>query len=489
MVGAGPGNPDLLTCRAKDLLSRAEVIAYDALISPSILCAVNPEAELISVGHRGYGSTRLEYAIHPMVIEKALQGKMVVRLKSGDPLIYGRAAQECEELREKGISFEIVPGITAAIGAASYAGLPLTHKDFASDLMITSGHDLRGGHPSKTDWQAIGKSSGTIVIYMAASKVRENCQRLMETGRPPETPVAFVAEATRGSQKTIIGTLQDLHFKVGEFNKAVPALIVVGQIVSQSKQFAWREERPLHSLTLMLVRSRPNPSLLGKKLRESGADVLEAPWVTSKVMKDSTMLDHSLRQFSIYSNIIFSCVQSVRFFFQHFLQNGSDLRKLNNKKILAIGEEVKHKLQEHGLLADVVLDGQCEQAVTEKKAILAQGRNLILISNRGRPDLEQLMKKLGIAADLVPAYDIEHQFPFIEAPRVDYIILPSSTSARWFLQGPWGSSLRDIPMLALGPKAQKTAKELGALEVHIPERDDPSLVIPLLIELMRKKNE
>ncbi|MEO7161945.1 MAG: uroporphyrinogen-III C-methyltransferase, partial [Bdellovibrionia bacterium] len=237
LVGAGPGDPGLLTLRAAELLRTVDVVAHDELISPSILGQVGPKVELISVGYRGYGSSKLGYRMHPLIIERALQGKTVVRLKSGDPLIFGRAVQECEELAEHGIPFEIVPGITSGMGAAAYSGIPLTHRSCASDVIITSGHDLRGGSQSNSNWDALGKSTGTILIYMAASKIRENCDRLIAAGRAANTPAAFIADASRASQRVVIGTLSNLSEEVGEVDKKIPALIVVGDVINQRSSF------------------------------------------------------------------------------------------------------------------------------------------------------------------------------------------------------------------------------------------------------------
>lgn len=234
LVGAGPGDPALLTVRAMELIRSVEIIAHDALIPQSILSLAHPNTRLVSVGHRS-GKGLETYRLHPSVIEFAKAGMRVVRLKSGDPFIFGRGGEEAEELVSAGIPFEIVPGVSSALGACAYAGIPLTHRDYASDVTFMTGHDVDETHKSHTDWHRMA-GAGTLVLFMAARKLGANLSRLIAFGRSPQTPAAYIAAATTPEQKVIVGTLGDLGDKVSDVDSEEPALIIVGDVVRLRSQ-------------------------------------------------------------------------------------------------------------------------------------------------------------------------------------------------------------------------------------------------------------
>ena len=239
LVGAGPGDPGLLTVRARELLAAADVVAYDALVAPAILAQVRPGAELVPVGRR-HGSGPTSYRLHPSVIPRAAAGLSVVRLKAGDPLIFGRGGEEAEELRDAGIAFEIVPGVSSALGAAAYAGIPLTHRDHASDVTFVSGHDLAGDRRSLTDWTSLAHQTGTLVLFMAARTLATNLARLIAAGRSPGTPAAYVAAATTPQQQVITGTLETLPaLAAAAADPAAPALVIIGDVVGLRDRLAW----------------------------------------------------------------------------------------------------------------------------------------------------------------------------------------------------------------------------------------------------------
>ncbi|WNG28082.1 uroporphyrinogen-III C-methyltransferase [Cystobacter fuscus] len=245
LVGAGPGDPGLLTVRARTLLQQAEVVAYDALIPPAVLAEIGPQAERILVGHRNQGSTQAGYRLHPAVLERARAGRHVVRLKQGDPFIFGRGGEEAEELLEAGIAYEVVPGISAALGAAACAGIPLTHRQYASDVSFVTGHDLEGPR-SLTQWEKLGAAAGTLVLFMATRKLEANLARLVECGRSPQTPAAYIAAATSPEQVVVVGTLETLAARVREHDVlGPPALVVVGEVVRLRERLSWfeRQER------------------------------------------------------------------------------------------------------------------------------------------------------------------------------------------------------------------------------------------------------
>ncbi len=267
LVGAGPGDPGLLTLRALELIRSAEVIAHDELISPEILALVPRRAELLAVGRR-HGRGKIDYRVHPMVLERARAGRVVVRLKSGDPLIFGRGAEEAEELAEAGIPFEIVPGVSAALGAAAYAGIPLTHRRHASRVTLLTGHRA----------EANGEGSReTVVLYMAAHRLKENLDRLITDGCDPSTPAAFIAAATTPEQLVISGTVANLADKVGPERRSAPALVVVGSVVALRDRILWLEKMPLRGRRVLVAMARPGASKIAARLRALGAQVVESP--------------------------------------------------------------------------------------------------------------------------------------------------------------------------------------------------------------------
>ena len=246
LVGAGPGDPGLLTVRALELLRAADVVAYDKLVSQAILSLVRPEAELLPVGRR-HGVGKTGYRLHPEVLARAKAGHTVVRLKAGDPLIFGRGGEEAEELAEAGIPCTIVPGVSAALGAAAYAGIPLTHRLHASEVTFMSGHDVDGNRHSFTDWSKAATGNGTLVLFMAARKLSASLQRLIQAGRSAETPAAYIASATTPDQNVIVATLATLADKTRDVDLTIPALVIVGDVVGLRERIAWFERRPLQA--------------------------------------------------------------------------------------------------------------------------------------------------------------------------------------------------------------------------------------------------
>lgn len=274
LVGAGPGDPGLLTVRAAELLRSAEVVAHDSLIPPPILACIGPGAERVAVGRR-HGQGPVPWRLHPAVLEHARAGRDVVRLKAGDSHIFGRGGEEVEELYDAGIPFQIVPGISSALAASACAGIPLTHRAYASDVTFASGHDAGGGFSSHTDWHRLGGGTGTLVLFMATRQLRRNLQRLTLAGRDPATPAACVSRAGRPDQRVIAGTVADLAERVERAGAELPALIVIGEVVAA--QSAWLERLPFAHLHVVVARAGGSRSRLAARFRSLGARVTESP--------------------------------------------------------------------------------------------------------------------------------------------------------------------------------------------------------------------
>ncbi|USD39413.1 MULTISPECIES: uroporphyrinogen-III C-methyltransferase [Ferrimonas] len=277
LVGAGPGDPGLLTQRAVQLMHECDVVCYDLLIDEAVLAMVPASTRMMAVGYRGYCGTSIEYGMHPDVVEQALAGHTVLRLKAGDPLIFGRATEECRCLTHHGIDYEVVPGISSALGAAAYAGFPLTSNGLASDVTFASGHRASS---TLSSWAAMGQSSGTLVLYMGAKKLALHAQRLIQEGKAPTTPVAVVAAATTASQRVLTTTLERVGEQIGHFDNGDPMLVIMGEVVSLADELDWRTRLPLSGVRILA--SSRNPELLAQ-CRDLGAAVVEAVKVETKV--------------------------------------------------------------------------------------------------------------------------------------------------------------------------------------------------------------
>ena len=316
LVGAGPGDPDLLTRRAFDLMQRCDVVCYDKLVSPAILASVPDHVELYEVGYRGYKNCHIDYGMHPDVIDFALQGKQVLRLKAGDPCIFGRTTEECTNLKERGIEYEIIPGITAALGAAAYSGFPLTSAGVASDVTFVSGHQS-----SKTlsSWAALGQSSGTLVLYMGAKKLAQHASKLIEQGRCDTTPVAHISSATCANHTVTIGTLATIGEKVMALDNHAPALVIMGDVVLQAETLGWRHQ-------LLFVGQRAlvcGQYFNAPQLKELGAEIYLAPEASLESMVSSELLT----TLSELPALQFSDVAAVRLWWQGLKECQWDLRR------------------------------------------------------------------------------------------------------------------------------------------------------------------
>lgn len=475
LVGAGPGDPGLLTVRALELLRAADVVAHDALVSPAILSLVGPQAELLPVGRRhGVGAT--SYRLHPEVLSRAKAGRTVVRLKAGDPLIFGRGGEEAEELAEAGIPCTIVPGISAALGAAAYAGIPLTHRLHASDVTFASGHDVDGSHHSLTEWSRVATSKGTLVIFMAARKLSANLQRLIRTGRSPETPAAYIASATTPKQKVIVGTLATLPDKTRDIDLAIPALVIVGDVVGLRERIAWFERRPLAGRRLLVARARPGRSAIAAELRALGAEVLEVPEVEAVPLNGAFQIKAALARLHEFRGIVFGCAAGV----EAVVSQAPSL----NLPVIAIGAAAAQALSRQGITSAVSVRGACQEALGEHAALFRQGPFLLVTSEDGRPNLHEELTKIGAAVEAVAAYRYVHRMPSIPLPPIDLVVLPSSSAARTVLSGDFGEALRRVPMAAIGPQTEQAARQCGAQAVVQAKEDSVASLVSLAVSMM-----
>ena len=494
LVGAGPGDPGLLTVRARELLASADVVAHDALVSPELLALVPPTAELLPVGRRrGNGPT--SYRLHPAVLARAAAGKVVVRLKAGDPLIFGRGGEEAEELAEAGVPFEIVPGISAALGAAAYAGIPLTHREIASDVTFTSGHDLMLGpevgstRSSRTDWTAAARGTGTLVLFMVGKALAANLERIIAGGRSPSTPAAYIAAATTSAQRVITGTLATLAQLTADVDPAVPALVIVGDVVAMRERISWFAPGALTGRRVLVGRARPGPSAVAAALRGLGAEVVEAPEISVAALDDASALEAALARQSGFASLVFGCAPGVDAAVAAAARCGQPLVR----PIIAVGDDAAAALDRHRLAPVVHVRGACSDALAGSTALVA-GRLLLITGDGCRDHLQTELTALGATVEPVVAYRTVAQLPPELAARViaparpiDTVVLASSTCARAVLGGPLGETLRDVPTVVMGPYTEAAARDAGARSVTRAARDEIAALVDAVVALHRER--
>jgi uroporphyrinogen III methyltransferase/synthase len=465
MVGAGPGDPRLLTIRAFELLRSAEVVAHDELVSPEILALVPADAELLNVGHRG-GHGPIIPALNSLVIERALRGKQVVRLKCGDPMVFGRGAEEAEDLRKAGIPFEVVPGITAALGAAAYGSLPLTDRRYSSQVTLATGHD---SFDQSRDRQ-------TLVIYMGVKNLSENMIGLIRSGWLPGTPAAYISSATRSSQRVVVGTVEDLGRRTAKIRGSAPGLVIVGHVARLRETIEWFQMCPLSGKCILVGRARPGRSQIAAALRAAGATVLEAPRVTVSDYPFLSPIARTLSDRARCEVVVFGCAAGVEVAVRHRLLEGCPA------PVLAVGNAAAMALRRHGLEPEAVFHGACSQEINAWRLELVDRRLILLASDRGRPALVAELSAAGASIETIPIYQSYETFPDL-VPIPNAVVLPSSSAAQLLLSGSFGDSLRSLPTVAIGERTRQAAERLGASDIIESLEDTVESVIAAVLRL------
>lgn len=479
LVGAGPGDARLITLKGLDCLGKGDVIVYDRLANPSLLRKTKPGAEKIYVGKRTDRHTMKQEDISQLLVDLALTGKTVVRLKGGDPTIFGRVGEEAELLRQHGIPYEIVPGITAAISVPAYAGIPVTHRDMASSLSIITGHESPDKLDLSIDWEKVTNATGTLVFMMGVAKIGYISTQLIHHGRPPETPVALVRWGTRAEQETLTGTLADIERKVLEADFKPPAVIVVGEVVAQREQLKWAESMPLFGKRILVTRSRSQASELVRGIEELGGEPYEFP-VIDIVMPEGGVLheaDEALERLERYDWVFFTSVNGVEYFFKHLERLGKDVRALHKARIAAVGPATQTDLRRRGIAAEA-LPGrfQAEGLMAAFGPELQAGQHVLLPrGDLARAWLPQALREKGLSVTeavmyrTVPAGEEDDELPrLLEKGRIHAVTFTSSSTvtnllaalANMGVADP-ASALRGAEIACIGPVTAKTAEEAG----------------------------
>ncbi len=492
LVGAGPGDPGLFTLKGRAVLAQADVVVYDALVGPGVLAMAPAGAKLIDVGKRAGNHTMPQEEMNRVLMREAQAGNVVVRLKGGDPFLFGRGGEELELLCENDVPFEIVPGITSAIAVPAYNGIPVTHRDFCSSLHIVTGHK-RQGESYNIDFEALVRTGGTLVFLMGVTSLEDICGGLIAAGMDPATPAAILQEGTTAGQRRVVADLQTLKAEADRAGIQAPAIIVVGKVCALAERFYWREKMPLSGLRVVVTRPRKLISGMSEKLRKQGAEVIEMPAIRTEPIVPNAELEEAFAQIAAgnasvagasgtagnagaaYDYIVFTSPSGVRIFFEVFLKE-HDIRELFGIRIAAIGKGSEKALAAYGLKTDFipsVYDG--EALGRELGAALSGGERILIPRARiGNPELVEELTKAGAQVTEVSTYDTVHESAgpvdvasMLKAGRIDACVFTSASTVTAFAEalsdGTSGETpdFTKITAVCIGKQTRARAESFG----------------------------
>ena len=441
LVGAGPGDLGLLTVKAIETIREADIIVYDALIGDALFSLFPEGAETISVGKRSGNHTMPQEQIDKVLLEEALKGKKVVRLKGGDPFLFGRGGEELELLAEQGVPYEVVPGVTSPIAVPAYNGIPVTHRDYTSSLHIITGHK-RKGSDDDIDYEALVRTEGTLVFLMGIARLPYICGGLLQAGMDPDMPAAVLQQGTTAGQKRVVATVGTLEEEVKRQGIETPAIIIVGKVCSLADAFAWYEKLPLAGSKVIVTRPRGMISGMAARLRKLGAEVLELPSIETKAREDQSELEAALDKISTYTWVVFTSPTGVRVFFDVLRKAGRDVRSLAGVKIAAIGTGTKKELSNRHLLVDFIPSVYDGETLGRELAELVGEGDQILIPRAalGNEELVAALTKSGAGVTDIATYDtidaaqdLVDEAALFEAGKIDCAVFTSASTVRGFV--------------------------------------------------------
>lgn len=479
LIGAGPGDPGLITVRGRDCLALAEVVLYDYLANDELLRFAPREAELIYAGKVGGEHNREQHQINELLVEKALSGKIVARLKGGDSFIFGRGGEECEALVAAGIPFEVVPGITAGIGASCYAGIPLTHRGVTTSVAFVTGHESPGKPSSEIDWEGLSLGSGTVVFYMGVRNLPQIAENLMIHGRPPQTPVALIRWGTRPEQEVLVGTLADIAEKARRNAFRAPAITVVGEVVNLRETLRWFDNRPLFGRSILVTRGADQAGDFTARLERLGAKVYGTPTIRITPPESYEELDRALGELDSYHWIVFTSSNAVSHFFARLGARGLDTRALATCRVCAVGPKTAAALVPFGVRADLVpLDYKAQGVVAAFAELEIAGKRILFPrGDRAREVIPEALARMGaeVSSPVAYANETPEEIPAaslqaLEERRIDCATFTSSSTVQ-NLASILGENrflhlMEGVRIASIGPVTSKSCRDLG-LEVHM----------------------
>ncbi|MDC7287043.1 uroporphyrinogen-III C-methyltransferase [Blautia schinkii] len=496
LVGAGPGDIGLFTIKGMTVLSKAEVVVYDSLVGQGVLSKIPPNARLINVGKRASHHTMCQEDINQVLLTEAQKGYRVVRLKGGDPFLFGRGGEELELLAQNGIPYEVVPGVTSPLSVPAYNGIPVTHRDFCSSLHIITGHK-RAGQEYDIDFQALVHTKGTLVFLMGVTALADICKGLLDAGMDPQMPAAVLQKGTTAGQKRVVATVETLKAEVDRQGIETPAIIVVGKVCTLAEKFAWYEKLPLAGWKVLVTRPRDLISHTAAKLREKGAEVLELPAIRTEPMEDQARLYEALERLVTYQWLVFTSPTGVDVFFREMQNREKDIRALGACKLAAIGEGTRKKLRERGLYVDLmpeVYDGDSLGAALAEK--LCGGEHILIPrAEKGNENLVKLLCEAGAQVEDVPTYQtvydqsvlIDEKKEF-EAGAIDCVVFTSASTVKGFVEGTKGLDYTKVRAACIG-KQTKAAADAYGMTTFMAEKATIDSLIDLVEEMKRSEEK
>lgn len=485
LVGGGPGDPGLMTVKGRECIEQADVLVYDALSSAEFLRWTKPDCELIYAGKRAADHAIPQEGINALIVEKAKEGKTVVRLKGGDPMIFGRGGEEAAELAEAGVPFEIVPGISSAIAGPAYAGIPVTHRDHCSQLTLFTGHEDPTKDESSLDYAQLATAAGTKVFLMGVKRMAEICGELIKHGADPETPMALVRWATTGRQRSLVGTLGTMPELVQQTNFKSPAVAVIGDVVKEREKISWFEDRPLFGKRIVVTRTREQAGQLSVQLRELGADVVELPTIRIEHPQNIEEFAESVTHAHQYDWLVFTSPNGVERFFDAFFKAYKDARSLGGPRIAAIGPGTAAKIAEYRFTTDLLPEKFVAEGLVEafKKEQVENQTILWVKAEETREVISDELSKMGAIVDLCVAYrtvpeteDPTGAAKLFEEEGADFVTFTSASTVENFfnMDLPWPEQCQAA---SIGPITSQALRDRDIdPAVEATQSDIPGLV-------------
>lgn len=479
LVGAGPGDPGLLTQKGREALEQAQVVVYDRLVGPEILALIPKSAEKIDVGKQASHHPVPQEQINQILLEKALEGKRVVRLKGGDPFLFGRGGEELELLREHNIPFQVVPGVTSALSVPAYAGIPVTHRDFCSSVHIITGH-ARAGAELHINYEALCRAGGTLVFLMGVTALPQICAGLLRSGMEPTTPAAVVERGTLPQQRKVVSTLMELPQAAAQAQVQSPAVIVVGKVCGLSDKFDWFDNLPLKGKQVIVTRPAGRGGTLCEKLQALGASVTNYPCIQTVPREECPELDAAMENLSGYRWLVFTSPAGPEIFFRRLRLSGWDARALAGIKLAAIGPKTAAELEKFGVTADLVPETYDSEHLAQAMARV-EGPVLLCRASRGSNALPERFAKNGIPFQDIPLYDTVYTAPDDSQVRalLNQKVLVTFTSAstvRGFVESLPGADLSQVLGCCIGPQTAREAEKYGIVVTVAQEATMDSLI-------------
>lgn len=484
LIGAGPSDAGLFTLKGKALLESADVVVYDKLVGQGVMAMIPSHVRKIPVGKTAGFHPVPQHEINQLLLDEALAGNRVVRLKGGDPFVFGRGGEELELLCQHQIPFEVVPGITSAVAVPAYNGIPVTHRDCCSSLHIITGHTKRS-ESAKIDYKALVKLDGTLVFLMGVTAMPNICRGLLDAGMDPDMPAAVLEQGTTAHQRRVISTVKKLPEEAQKAEIKTPAIIVVGRVCSLEKKFHWAEDRPLGRVKVAVTRPKERSSALARKLTDLGAEVVLMPAIETAPIKENQPLYEALDRIKEYRWIVFTSAAGTEVFYQTMMERRMDIRALSGIKFAVIGTATRKAVEKRGILVDLMPEVYSGAALGQALAEAAGQEERILIprSAIGTEDVIRPLQEAGIPFDDIPVYDTkEAASDSCWDESIDFAAFTSASTVRGFVKQNPSLDYSKVRAVCIGEQTAAAAREKG-MEVTISEKATIDSMVKAILEM------